>query len=240
MQDAKPGPPENAEALETASSAETNLMLQFESLGSSCEFGLVQRHFGAEPLGLFRWVTIGLRNLCTALETELAGIGDSEFTRLDIADSGEFQTSDTRYNLSMHTFLRDAGHDREKLLEQLSRRMRFLREKLLEDFRDGEKIFVYRLKLPPRDRQLHRLVAALRAYNPANRLLLMRMLPHGEQGEPAQEILPGVLLGAVANGRKPVQGTGWALDQQFWLDTCEAAYASLKPAAPSTEGESYA
>ncbi len=32
-----------------------DLMLQFESLGQNCEFGLVQRRAGADPLGLLRF-----------------------------------------------------------------------------------------------------------------------------------------------------------------------------------------
>ena len=131
----------------------------------------------------------------------------------------------------MHTFMRDTGQDREKLETQLRRRMRYLRDKLLEDLREGEKIFVYRLKDDATERQLHRLIASLRAYNPASRLLLMRMLPQGTPGEPAREIVPGVLLGAIANGRKPVKGTGWDIDLAFWLRTCEATLTTLQPPA---------
>ena len=37
------------------------IVTQFESLGGTghgCEFGLFQRHFGAEPLGLLRWADL--------------------------------------------------------------------------------------------------------------------------------------------------------------------------------------
>jgi tetratricopeptide (TPR) repeat protein len=203
------------------------LMMQFEGLGGTCEFGLMQRHYGAEPLGLFRWIGINMVNLCAALNSELAGIGDAAFTRLDVSSVGEFFTSDTRYGLNMHTFMRDSGQDRDKLLQQLQRRMRFLREKLLEDLREGEKIFVYRHMLSPPDRQFMKLLAALRSYNPANRLMVIRMLPHGAPGQDLRFFAPGAVCGAIANGRKPVQGTGWAIDYAFWLKTCQAAATML-------------
>jgi tetratricopeptide (TPR) repeat protein len=212
---------------ETTETPHADLMMRFEGLGGTCEFGLMQRYYGAEPLGLFRWAGINLVNLCTALGNDLAGIGEPEFTRLEVTPVGEFVTSDSRYGLGMHTFMRDTGQDRDKLLQQLQRRMRFLREKLLNDLRDGEKIFVYRHMLSPHDRQLHRLLAALRAHNPANRLVVIRMLPHGARGEVLRPFAPGAACGAIANGRRPVQGTGWAIDNEFWLKTCQEAVEML-------------
>jgi hypothetical protein len=49
--------------------ADRDLVLQFESLGDSCELGLVQRMVGVEPLGMFRfagapWRTPG-RSVCS-------------------------------------------------------------------------------------------------------------------------------------------------------------------------------
>src|SRR5216683_6255225 len=49
------------------------LMYRFASLGDNCEFGLVQRRCGAEPLGLFRFATIGPESLVQLLE---AGLDD--------------------------------------------------------------------------------------------------------------------------------------------------------------------
>jgi hypothetical protein len=39
--------------------SDTELMLNFESIGDSCEFGLVQRMAGAEPLGGSSWIPGG-------------------------------------------------------------------------------------------------------------------------------------------------------------------------------------
>ena len=202
------------------------LMMRFEGLGASCEFGLMQRHYGAEPLGLLRWAGINMFNLIMALETRFEGIGEPRYTRLVVTPVGEFVTSDTRYGLGMHTFMRNTGQDQEKLLGQLRRRMRFLRGKLLEDLREGEKIFVYRHVKSPPDTELLKLLDAVRAYNPANRLVVMRMLPRGSQGEALRFFAPGAVCGAVAEGRRG-NGEGWDIDVAFWLGVCESAVALL-------------
>jgi tetratricopeptide (TPR) repeat protein len=203
------------------------LMLRFESLGYSCEFGLTQRHFGAEPLGLLRWVGINMHNVISAMNSQFDGIGEPRYTRLDVTEVGEFVTSDTRYGLGSHTFMRNTGQDQEKLIGQLRRRMRFLREKLLEDLREGEKIFVYRHAKSPPDSELLKLLDALRAYNASNRLVVMRMLPHGSPGEGLRFFAPGAVCGAIADGRRPGKGQGWDIDHAFWLDTCRHALELL-------------
>ncbi len=203
------------------------LLMRFESLGYSCEFGLMPRHYGAEPLGLLRWAGINMHNLIVALRSRLEGIGELRYTRLDVTEFGEFVTSDPRYGLGMHTFMRNTGQDQDKLIGQLRRRMRFLREKLLEDLREGEKIFVYRHAKSPPDADLLTLLAALREYNPSNRLVVMRMLPHGSPGESLRFFAPGAVCGAVGDGRRG-KGLGWGVDNEFWLATCQQAIGMLE------------
>jgi tetratricopeptide (TPR) repeat protein len=224
IRETAPWKPKPHEVVETPYA---ELMMRFEGLGGTCEFGLAQRHYGAEPLGLFRWVGVNMANLCSALSNELAGIGEPRYTRMDVTSVGEFVTTDTRYGLGMHTFMRDSGQDREKLLAQLRRRMCFLRDKLLQDLRAGEKIFVYRHLHYPPDKQSMQLLAAVRAYNPRNRLVVIKMLPHGTPGETLKPFADGALCGAIGNGRKPEQGTGWGIDFDFWLQTCQAAVQML-------------
>ena len=52
------------------------LMLAFESLGENCDFGLVQRHAGAEPLGIYRFSGTNLYQLLSTLNNEFEGVGE--------------------------------------------------------------------------------------------------------------------------------------------------------------------
>lgn len=147
-------------------------MLQFESLGDNCEFGVVQRHFGAEPLGLLRFTSTPLRLLAAAIERGFEGVGDPANTDLKVVN-GEYMTTDKRFLMAMHTFIRETGDDREKRLVSVCRRLRFLRDKLLADLAEAHKIFVYGCTEPLNDDEIQPLWHAIRAYG-KNRLLLVR------------------------------------------------------------------
>src|ERR1700761_1738697 len=78
-----------------------DVALRFESLGGTghgCEFGLFQRHFGAEPLGLLRWADTPVDLLIKALESRFEGVGAPDNTILFAPEDGtEWWTRDKRF-----------------------------------------------------------------------------------------------------------------------------------------------
>ncbi len=131
-----------APSLPTTPMNDIELIQQFESLGDNCEFELVQRFVGAEPLGFFRFNYAGLPMLMRMLETEFGDIDcpeDIELVRASPADT-ELIVQNRRYGYRYHTFCHDPdpAEARERQLKVIP----FLRDKLLRDLREGEKIFV--------------------------------------------------------------------------------------------------
>lgn len=119
------------------------LMMKFESIGDTCEFGIVQRRFGAEPLGLLRWANTTPPVLAQAVRDRLDGVGDPEHTEL-LVRNGYYDTRDRRYVMLSHTFTSAALEPQERFFKQQCKRMQYLRRKLIDDVTVGEKIFVYK------------------------------------------------------------------------------------------------
>lgn len=165
------------------------LMLRFESLGEDCEFGSVQRRYGAEPLGLLRWNDTSYPNLAAALEQDFAGCGAPETTVLDVGEIDEVYVRDRRWDLGMHTFLFAREVSLETLFPKMCRRLVFLRDKFIDDLAEGAKILVFKSDAI-NIRELQHLHSLLRATGPA-RLLHVRHghwaglqgWPRGEPGE---------------------------------------------------------
>src|SRR5204863_3187648 len=83
------------------------LMMQFESLGENCEFGLVQRRCGAEPLGLLRFASAPLAKLLAALKADFAGFGESGAIAVDLSSNGrEYMVQDRRFGLNYHPWVK--------------------------------------------------------------------------------------------------------------------------------------
>ena len=122
------------------------LMLNFESIGSDCEFGTVQRRFGAEPLGLLRWSETTLDTLMAALAAKFDSLGDPAYTGLHVSPTlfKEIYLYDTRWYLLMNTFLYEGEVALTALMPKLCRYVAYLRDRFLEDLAVGRKTIVFK------------------------------------------------------------------------------------------------
>jgi tetratricopeptide (TPR) repeat protein len=195
-----------------------DLVMAFESLGNGCEFGLVQRRCGAEPISLLRWSTVPSLGLIDGLAAGWEGIGEPGQTVLSTEErTGELYTLDDRYKLRMHTFTLATQVDREKFFKQQCRRLTFLRRQFLDDVTAGERIYVYRC-FPIDD--LPAILAGLRRYNPANRLLCVCKENSRHKAGVLTTLGDGLYLGAIKRFSQV------NTDYQSWLSLCEQMHAA--------------
>ena len=179
------------------------LAMQFESLGGTghgSEFGIFQSHFGAEPRGLLRWADLSGDQLMAALDHEFDGVGDVDNTILFVTDSTgrpEYWSRDARYHMAMRCFAYPEDVPPDRMLSRVTRRLQFLRDRLIQDLKSGEKIFVYKnMKRSLTNAELARLHAAVRRYS-NNTLFYIR---HADADHPAglvESVGQGLLVGYI-------------------------------------------
>ena len=192
------------------------LLMQFESLGDNCEFGILQRRFGAEPLSLLRWTSIGHDLLVDALNNQLDGVGLPENTLLVV--NGDYRTRDTRYYMQMTTFILPSQATPEELLPKLCRRLQYLRTKLLDDLRAADKIFLHKAVEPLTDAQIMPLWRAVSAYGP-NTLMVARIADAAHGPGTIRVVEPGLIVGYFDR----TSTTDPSVD--IWLSICRRSYA---------------
>lgn len=130
-------------------SGDLEMPMRFESLGGDCEFGMVQRRFGFEPVGLFRFAGARSGALLKAIETRCEGIGAPENTSLYVRNRGrEYVAIDPRLNIVWRTSEYQYAADRKRLLQEQQRQLTYLGRKLVGDLEAAQKIFVYNSQTP--------------------------------------------------------------------------------------------
>lgn len=201
----------------------TQFLLRFESLGDNCEFGLVQRRCGAEPLGLLRFSNITLPYLLRGIDTGFEGLGEPanlEFW-LDTTGKPEYVMRDKAYGLVFHTFLHPDEVVESELVAQQSTRLKFLRRKLLDDLAEGEKIFVFKRNEPLLQEEMLPLLAALRRHCPRARLLYA--VPATPEHPPGtvEQAAEGLLRGHIDRFAPPDRVPDLSLEP--WLAVCVGA-----------------
>jgi hypothetical protein len=201
------------------------MITRFESLGDNCEFGLVQRQFGAEPLGLLRFSYIELPLLLRGLRTGFEGLGDPATTDvIVVGHEREFVVKESVYGMTYHTFQFEHQMSLDTVKQQQATRLHFLRRKLMEDVANGEKIFVLKRTPALRPEEVLPIYTAL---NEAGRNWLLWVVP-ADPTHPAgtvEVLLPGLLRGYM--DRFAPSENAHELSMPVWTRVCEAAWRAV-------------
>ena len=201
------------------------MIVRFESLGENCEFGLVQRRLGAEPLGLLRFSFVELFQVLRGLRTGFPALGDPGTAEISVdARGAEYVIKETTHGIVYHTFQSPDTLSRETVLGQQTARLRFLRRKLLEDVANGEKIFVIKRIDPLRPEEVMPLYTAL---NDLGRNWLLWVVPAGpaHPSGTVEILLPGLLRGYV--DRFAPNDNAHDISLPAWTALCHAAWTAV-------------
>jgi tetratricopeptide (TPR) repeat protein len=199
------------------------LLMRFESLGQNCEFGLVQRRFGAEPLALLRWTFIKPMTLIRLLEARGAGMGEPKHVELRRTAWGEHVVHDRRFGIGFHTFMTAALADPDAFLDKQAARLRWLRDKLIGDLEEAEKIFVYKPEAGTPTAHVQRILRAVRSYGSA-RLLCLALADEGSPPGSVRDAGGGLIHGYLSV-HNPVSKGRWDIPFEEWLAICRAVAA---------------
>jgi hypothetical protein len=202
-----------------------DLMYCFESLGDNCEFGLVQRRCGAEPLGLFRFATIQADSVARALDGGLQDILDPETTEIR-PSGGRYVAHNRHYDATFgHSGFNETDLPPERALQPILQGLRFLARKLREIVDTGEKIMVYRSRHGDDMAEAYRLGQALRRVGP-NLLLWVAGTETARPSGAVEWIADGVLRGYIEDD------SNWDTPRlDTWMSLCEQAHSLWRPGA---------
>jgi tetratricopeptide (TPR) repeat protein len=185
------------------------ILSQFDSLGGGridgdatrsygCEFGLIQRDAGIEPLSLLRWSATAPDNLIRMLDRRMEDIGSAENLHVSLTKSDEWGFVERTYGVACnHTNMFGASVTEEMARQNIAKRQKFLARKLRMDLEEASKIFVYRVLGPSLSGDvLDRLFGALRRYGP-NTLLYVCTADEGVEPFTVRWVKPGLMIGYI-------------------------------------------
>jgi len=219
------------------------LLVAFESLGDNCEFGLVQRHGGAEPLGLLRFagiylpIEVRLERIIAALGRKFEGLGSPETINVVLAGEPgrrEFLVRESAYNLMYHTFIQEGQIEADELRTRESKRLQFLRRKLLEDLEAAEKIWVWKSSPTSEPDQVYVLLHILRSFGP-NMLL---WVVEGDDTHPPgtiEQLEPDFIKGYIE--RFAPYDSAADIRPTSWFEVCQRTYNLRYPDRVANEAE---
>jgi hypothetical protein len=213
------------------------LLLRFEALGDNCEFGLVQRKAGAEPLGLLRFAGFHIpterriTRLIDALARRFEGLGAIDTVRIEaVGEAGrrEFLVFEDAWDLMYHSFQLEGDVQPETLRRQEAHKLAFLRRKLIADLEAAEKTLVWKSNHRLAEADVTALLDALHAFGP-NRLLWVEAADTGHAPATLEPRGDYMVKGYVDRFAPYDRATD--ISYQSWFDLCGEAHRYVQEAA---------
>ncbi|WP_147079373.1 hypothetical protein [Methylobacterium haplocladii] len=185
----------------------------FTSLGNNCEFGLVQRACGVEPLGLFRFSRTELALLIAALDTDFELFGSPGDLEIYPDGQGRPSCRSRRYGFDYLISDLPADQDAAKFLKRETAKVGFLKRKLLEDLGEDDRIFVRKAAADETDDDARRLLQSLRRHGRST-------FVHVRQGNAVTATAAeDGLIRATLPHLAPIEAA-YDIDLESWLDLC--------------------
>ena len=202
--------------------APDDLMLQFESLGHNCEFGLVQRAFGAEPLGLLRFVGIQVQDLLRGLDFGFDGVEDPALMRIytDGGADAKYISHNSRYDIHRHSYQPISAMAEDGFRAAELRKIGFERARFLDVLETGKNLFVYQRQERLVPAHVLPILNLLRSHG--DNALLFVTLNHDAPAGSVDMISPHLYRGNIDR----LAPMGNAIDSNLiaWISICANAY----------------
>lgn len=198
-----------------------HILLRFVSMGEDCEFGLMQRHYGLEPLGLLRWASVKPEKLAALLDDGISAIGVPANTRLTISESqGVYYLAMPQYDLAFNTMFKAHTVDEAVFIVEQNKRTKFLARQIVDQFEDGEKIFVFKQNGHVNKSAAIDLWTAIQKYGDSKLLYVAEAADDKDIGS-IDVINPRLMIGALRGLGAGAEG--WKIPYDAWLRICEKA-----------------
>jgi hypothetical protein len=207
----------------------SELMLQFENIGDNCEFGLVQRHFGAEPVGLLRFAGMGdPYRLIRFLDDDFGRFGEPGSLGVNIVGD-EYFIIDQVYGIAYHTFRNKHEFAAEQVIHENEIKAGYLKRKFREDLEDGEKILVYKRVVTQDPHEMIAVHAALNRLGAVNKLLWVTQADDRHASGDVEWVGDRLLKGYIGTISL---SNAHDFDAEAWLRLCRNALVAFTAAEP--------
>jgi hypothetical protein len=177
--------------------ADSELALDFVSLGEDGECGFVQRTLGADSPSLLRFSMAPLPHVLRGIDTNWEALGDG----LRVAVEGhEWVARESGYDLRWHTFLDPDAITSDALMRKEQAKTALLQRKMIDDVAHGDRIFVVKSTGPAQYEQILALHLALNRIAPN---WLLWVVADGHSAGSVEMLAPRLMRGRMSRFMQP-------------------------------------